>query len=412
MVRSHKWTRAAGALLGSAAVLLAAGAPVGAKAAKPVIQIGADVSLTGQFSNEGKEILDGYQFWANQVNRSGGIRVGHTRYDVHLIVRDDQSNPQTAAKITQELITQDHVRFLLGPYSSAITMATSTIGEKYNVITIASEANAPSIYTRGYKDVFSILRPATQIFANFFRLARQEGAKTVAIMARDDPFGLAVAAGAQREAVHHGLKVIYDQKYSPNATDLSGELTAIKALHPDVLVASSLEQDSILVVKQAQSLRVNVKMMGFASGPEIPSFEKALGKNANFVYGVPWWLPSLKYKDSLYGWTPATYARAFEKVYHLVPDYHPASGTVAGEVLQAAIQKAGSLATDKVRAALHHLDLMTFWGPIGFNKNGESIRGNAVVIQVQKDRIVPVYPPANALAKPIYPMPPWGSGKR
>lgn len=65
-----------------------------------------------------------------QRARSGGISVGGKRHTVQLVVYDDASNAATSERLTEKLITQDKVQFLLGPYSSPITLETSLIGEK------------------------------------------------------------------------------------------------------------------------------------------------------------------------------------------------------------------------------------------------------------------------------------------
>jgi ABC-type branched-subunit amino acid transport system substrate-binding protein len=94
------------------------------------IRIGASVALSGSLSREGQLLREGYAFWADQINQSGGISVGGKRHTVQLVVYDDESNAATSERLTEKLITQDKVQFLLGPYSSPITLETSLIGEK------------------------------------------------------------------------------------------------------------------------------------------------------------------------------------------------------------------------------------------------------------------------------------------
>ena len=128
-----------------------------------VIKIGAAVSLTGKIAYEGRLVKDGYEVWADWVNNHGGINAGGKNYEVQMIYYDDESTPVRGAKLTEKLITQNKVDFLFGPFSSSITFATTAIGEKYGVITIAPEANATKVYERGYKLVFSVLPPAPML---------------------------------------------------------------------------------------------------------------------------------------------------------------------------------------------------------------------------------------------------------
>jgi ABC-type branched-subunit amino acid transport system substrate-binding protein len=128
--------------------------------AEKVLKLGASVCITGRLAKEGGYVKDGYTLWMEEVNRKGGIKVGSDRYKVEIIFYDDKSDPQTGAKLTEKLITEDKVKFILGPYGSGITLATSAIGEKYKVLTVACQANANNIYERGFKYIISIL-PAT-----------------------------------------------------------------------------------------------------------------------------------------------------------------------------------------------------------------------------------------------------------
>jgi branched-chain amino acid transport system substrate-binding protein len=135
------------AVLLSAGVVFAGGQK--APAAPEVIKIGASVSLTGNLARFGNMVKNGYELWADQVNAKGGIDVGGKKLPVKIIYYDDQSDNQTSAKLTEKLITEDKVQFLLGPFGSGPTFATTAIAEKYNIITMATLANATNIYDRG-----------------------------------------------------------------------------------------------------------------------------------------------------------------------------------------------------------------------------------------------------------------------
>jgi len=125
--------------------------------APDVIKIGASISLSGNLARFGNMVKSGYELWAEQVNAQGGIDVGGKKMPVEIVYYDDQSDNQTAVKLTEKLITEDKVQFLLGPFGSGPTFATTAIAEKYNIITIATLANATNIYDRGFQNVFAVL---------------------------------------------------------------------------------------------------------------------------------------------------------------------------------------------------------------------------------------------------------------
>ena len=386
-----------------ALVAVTAGTAVG-----QTIKIGAAVALTGAVSKEGKLLKDGYDIWLEHVNKQGGIKVGGKPHRVEIVYYDDESNAQTGAKLTEKLITEDKVQFILGPFSSPITMQTSVIGEKYKVVTIAAMANSDAIYQRGFKYVFSVLPPATKYMRLFLEMGTklQPRPKTVAIMALNNPFGLLVAQGAQEQAKALGYDVVYFDRYPAQATDVSAFLTQIKAKNPDVLIASSFFQESLLITKQAKELKLCPKMLAFTVGPALPDFTKSLGKDAEHIYGSEWWLPNMGWRGRDFG-TARDYAKLVKDRLGYEPGYHTAGGTASGLLLQMAIEKAGSLDTDAVRQALLSLDADTFWGPIAWDDKGTNVKGSSGPIQIREGRVTSVYPAELREAAPVYPMPCW-----
>src|SRR3989304_5764966 len=130
--RRGRTRRTGGIILAAVMGILA---PAVAPAMAQTIKIGAAVALTGRFSKEGKLVHDGFKIWLEEVNKKG-INVGGQRMKGALILNEDESEPQTAVKLTEKLITQDKVQFILGPFSSPITQQTSVIGGKDRIITI------------------------------------------------------------------------------------------------------------------------------------------------------------------------------------------------------------------------------------------------------------------------------------
>jgi branched-chain amino acid transport system substrate-binding protein len=392
-----------------------AGKPAPAAATAPAVagptetlRLGAAVALTGPVSKEGNLVKDGYDVWMQTVNDQGGFDVAGKKHRVEIKFYDDESKADTATRLTEKLITEDRSQFILGPFSSGITQATSTISERYSILTIAPQANADGIYERGYKYIFSILPPASTYLRGLLDVAATMNPKPekLAIMIRDDPFGIAAGEGAASYAQEKGFNVVFKDKYPANATDVSSILTQVKTANPDILLASTLFQDSVLITKQAKDLQFAPKLLGFTAGPALPDFTSSLGKDADFVYGSEWWLPTLKHEGEVFGGVQQ-FVDTFKRIKNAVPFYHAASGSMAGLVLQLAIQKAGKLDTDAVRSALLGLEPKTFWGPIGWNEQGKNVKGTGIPAQIQEGKLVAVWPAQGREAEPKYPMPAW-----
>jgi len=373
-----------------------------------VIKIGVAISMTGQVAREGKFEKDGIDYWKDLVNEAGGIDVGGEKYKVEVVYYDDQSSPETSMKLTEKLITEDKVQFLIGPYSSGIQTAAAAIGEKYKIITITPLANATTIYDKGYKYIFSVLPPATEYLQLLIDMAVEldPAPRTIAIMVRDDPFGTSVAEGVRDRAIEKGLDVVYYEKFPKDVNDVSTMLSAIKGLNPDIVVASTLYQDAVLITKQAKDLQVCPKILTYSVGVSIPDFPQELGPDAEYIMGAEWWLPNMGWKGEVIP-SSEEFGVEFEKKFGYAPSYHSAAGAAAGLILQLAIEDAGTLDTEKVREALLNFDHQIFWGPTAWDETGANIAGASGVIQIQNGQVVSIYPKDIEQATPIYPMPCW-----
>jgi len=379
-----------------------------AMAADDLVRVGAAVSLTGKLSREGNQLRNGYAYWERLVTDAGGIEVGGRRVPVKLFYYDDESEPQISARLTERCITEDKVGFMFGPYSSGVATATASISEKYRVPMLTSMATADSLYQRGYRYIFCPSPIASSTLDPMLELLRTlpMPPATIAIAGPDDLFPNVFAAAAQKKAEALGIKVAYNGKYPKNAADLSAIATSLKQIEPDVLILTGYVQDSVLMVKTLQSLKVNPKLIGFAFAVGIPDVLTALGPAAEDLFGVAIWEPSLSYKGPVVP-DSAAYVKDYRTQFKAEPNYLSAAGTVCGVVLQEAIAAAGTLEPTKVRDAMSKLDFQTFFGNVKFNERGVDIAASAVVAQVQGGKAVPVFPKEIQAAAIVYPRKPF-----
>ena len=393
------WALSAGLLAGVAAP---------AAAQQDTITFGAALSLTGRVSTEGRLVKVGYDIYVNEINKRGGITVGGKKYRVAIKYYDDQSDANTSAKLYEKLIVEDGIKLLLGPYSSGITLASSTVAEKHQVPMVAAHAAATSVYSRGFKYLFATLTPVDQYTSNIIKLAAesQPKAQRVALIHENALFPQSGIDAADRQAKAAGLEVIYKEGYPTGTKDFSAMLEAIKARNPDVLIASGYTGDMIVLARQTSELKLPLKMLGFTLGPTLPGFVEALGARAEGALEPVQWDPTMPWKDEIFGWTAMDYAELCRKEAGHACDYHPPQSTAALQVYQRALEKAGSLDPQKVRDAIAQTNIMTAYGPVRFNEMGQNIAKGMSVVQIQAGKPVIVYPRDRAQARVIYPLPP------
>ena len=401
------------AALGMLALCATIAAPsVPVSAAGDTILFGSAVSVTGSLAKEGKLTQEGYDFWKNYVNAHGGLKVGGKAYKVDIKYYDDESKPATAAQLTERLIDQDHVNFILGPYGSGTAFTVAQMVERKKMPMVEGNGAAEKIFSQGFKYTFAVLSPAKRYLEGLLDMAKSQkpAAQTVAITAASDAFSQEVAQGAAEWATAHGMKVVYNNKYPDTATDVSSIVSAVKATNPDVILNAGHLQDALLVHKVLKEQNVQAKIYGYSVGPDTPDFTNSLGKDANYVFGGAQWSDAVKYRADKPGFynSAKDYAKAFEAVYHHRPDYHNAESTAACLAFQYALQNAGTLDTEKVRDALQRLDVTTFYGILKFDSRGMNVYKPMVTNQIQNGRLVTVWPRGLAEAPVKYPAPPWG----
>lgn len=389
--------------------LMLVAAPAGG--ADSVLRIGAAVSLSGAFAKLGVETKAGYEIWKDVVNKAGGIKVGARKYTVEIIYYDDKSDAQTAAKLTEKLISEDKVKILFGPYSSGITDATATIGERYKIITLASSAYGDVLYDKGRKYLFCAASRASTEYRNMLRMIKETdpSLKRVAILAADNVAALGWANGGEKHAKALGFDVVAFEKYPLPINDLSSAILSIKSKNPDILLSSGFVTDGILMLRQMKDQRFSPKVVAGAS--TLPSQElldnlkgdaEGLIVAAQHIPGAPW-------KDPVFG-SLLAYEKLLTSVGQTTISDRQVAASAAGVMLQKALERAGTVDdVEKIRAALLGLDLKdTIFGPIKLeNPNGINGARFAAVLQVQGGKFVPVFPANIRKQKPTYPFKPW-----
>lgn len=373
------------------------------------IVLGASVQLTGPVANTGRYYKDAYEFAINKINAAGGVKVGDTKRKLVLKLYDNQSDVNLSVRQYTQLISQDKVNLLLGPFASNFALADSAVSEKYQVPMVQGGGASDQIFSRKFKYIFGTLAPASNYFASTIDMLKQlsPAPKTVALLYADDAFDVSVANGTRPLVQKAGLKTVIDERYTSNASDFNSLLSQIKSADADTVLVAGHETEILNFVRQAESLAVAPKMYSFTVGVPSEDFRKALGKDADYAFGMTAWLPSASLKDRWFA-DAVQFAAAYKAKYGYDPDYHAASGAADVEALAQAVENAGSVDPQKVRDAIAKLNFPSLYGTIAFADNGQ-INLPQTVIQVQADKLVAIYSGNGFIEKPKYPMPAWNA---
>lgn len=389
-----------------------------AKGAKTVI-IGFTASKSGKLKTEGERQINGLNLWIEQVNAKGGVKLADgTTVTFAAKDYDDESNKDRVQELYTRLINNDKADFLISPYSSGLADASAVIAQQYNKIMITTGAASDSTYKKGYSLIYQAYTPASRYLTGAIDMLGKlaPAAKKVAIIHEKDKFSTDVVEALKTYATSKGYQVVLFEGYDKDTTDFAAFINKIPP-GTDAVMGGGHFADTSTLTKQLYEKKVNAKMFAFLVAPPEPKFAE-LGEACLAVVGPSQWEPAVKYSPEAakalgvawYGPTVEEFDESYKKKYNEDPSYHSAGGYAAGMILQAAIEKAGSIDTDKVKNALDEMNLLTFYGAIKFDttkeNHGLQIGHEMVYIQWFKDpkggffkQIV--WPEAAASAKPF-----------
>ena len=252
------------------------------------ITLGASLQLTGSLANTGRYYRDGYEFAIAKINEKGGIKVGNVRYKLALKLLDNQSDVNLSVRQYVQLLTEDKVNFLLGPYASNFALATSSVSEKYQVPMVQGGGASDQIFSRGYKYIFGTLPVASEYFSSTIAATEKFNPKPekVALLFADDAFDVSVADGTRDILSKAGYKLVLDKRYAANTSDFNSLLSLIKESQADAILVAGHETEILNFIRQAKSLNVSPKFYSFTVGVPTEDFRKALGKDADYAFGM------------------------------------------------------------------------------------------------------------------------------
>jgi branched-chain amino acid transport system substrate-binding protein len=387
---------------------LALAQPAPAAFAQDIV-LGASVQLTVPVANTGRYYKDAYEFTIDKINAAGGVKIGNEKRKLVLKLYDNQSDVNLSVRQYTQLVSQDKVNLLLGPFASNFALADSAVSEKYRIPMVQGGGASDQIFSRKFKYIFGTLAPASNYFGSTVAMLKELSPppKTVALLYADDAFDVSVAEGTRPLLKKAGLNVVIDERYSSNASDFNSLLSQIKSVNADVVLVAGHETEILNFVRQAKSLAAAPKLYSFTVGVPSEDFRKALGKDADYAFGMTAWLPNASLKDRWFG-DAAQFAAAYKAKFGYDPDYHAASGAADVEALAQAVEDAGSVDPQKVRDAIAKLNFPSLYGTIAFAANGQ-IDLPQTVIQVQGDELKAIYGGKGFIEKPKYPMPAWNA---
>lgn len=357
------------------------------------IKIGGTLGLTGVLAAPAAEYQALYTAWADEVNANGGL-LGR---QVEMEIRNDSSTAAGAATQYQTLLTRDRVDLVLAPYSTFVGAAVvpivkssgkllfnggfpdSGLSDSAGGRMLSAYPYQPQDYTKG-------------LFAAVSELPDGQRPRTVGILTNNNPFTLDVrdgyegAGGARAYARQAGMNVVFDETYSADTADFTGVVSKAKATGVDVFLVLGLPEDSATILKAIRTVDFRPQVV-CACGSQIITLPnwKDLGPATEGVLGPTGSWPSQNHPG-----TDALNRFAQSRGETVIPAY-AAVAYASLQILQQAVEGAGSLDQEKIKDFAFGHTFDTVVGPIRFEPNGTA-SFRQVLLQTIDGTVTPVWP--------------------
>lgn len=373
------------------------------------IVIGNPIAMSGpNNAGAGLSQIPSYDLWAADVNAAGGIYVAE--YDTQIPVRiervDDTSDVGTAVQLTQQLIADENVHFIFPPWGTAFNFAIAQdITDAQTPVIGCTVGSRELVENPGqFPYFYTLLNQYVAQGSALVELLVDQGVSTVAIIHHDDLFGIDFNAFIEPALADAGIEVVFQETYPLGVEDLSQTLRGAQDADPDAFLAFSYPDETFLITGQAIEIGFNPDLFMASVGVAFPPYRDAFGPAAEGIVGTGAWNPNVDTEDA-----QGFFDRHVE-MHGAEPDRWASAACYAtGQVLQQAIEAAGTLDPVAVKEAMDTTEFNTILGTFQFENQLNPVYPGQIG-QWQNGEFEIVSPTDDRTADPIYPKPAWPEG--
>lgn len=351
----------------------------GALAQSGPIKVGVVTPLSGTYTPIGQQVRWGLELAAKEINAAGGV----AGRQVALVFEDEEANPAVAVQKAEKLFQVEKVDFLTGTVNSGSTLAVAQLAERNNKLAATTVSFADSITgDKCSPNMFRVnARAEQQSVALAAWLAKEKPKAKVYYLGPDYEMGRSTVAAFKSSAEKTG-SATGGEVFAPlDSKDYTQYFGQIRATRPQVLYTSVAGNDTVRLLTQLQDfgLLSGLTVVG-ASGTVTSQNITAIGAAAEgFATGVGY-SPQIDRPEN------KKFVEAFRTANKADPDLYGADSYGVLFAYKAAVEKAGSTETDKVREALRGLTWQTPQGAKTIRAGDHQAMQPMYVVRVTKGK--------------------------
>jgi len=219
--------------------------------AADTIKVGAILAVTGPASFLGAPEAKTLEMLTEELNAKGGI--GGKK--IELVIKDSQASPEKAISFAKQLIEEEKVFAIIGPSTSGETMAIKNLAEESKTLLLSCAA-AEVIVKPVAKYVFKTPQMDRDAVIRIFEQMKKMKISKIGVLSSNTGFGKAGKEQIEKLAPEHGMTIVLSEVYDKAATDLTAEVTKLKAANVQAVVNWSIEPAQAIVIKNTRQIGI------------------------------------------------------------------------------------------------------------------------------------------------------------
>ncbi len=231
-----------------AIALAAAGFALAQQPTGQPVRIGSTLALTGPLAATAQIHKLVGEIYVEQLNKRGGL-LGRP---VEWVVKDDQSKPDLARTLYEQLVTADKVDLLMGPYATGAILSAMGVAQRYNKVLVHHTLGIPSLakYDMQFPAWSIGSDPATTVPNTLFDAlaASPKPPKTVAVVTSKFPSIQFMSAGAREVLKKRGLTEVLFLEWDFGNRDFGPIANRVKDAKPDFVWVGAIGLEGNLLL--------------------------------------------------------------------------------------------------------------------------------------------------------------------
>jgi len=222
--------------------------------AQQPLRIGSTLSLTGPLGATSAIHKVAGEVWVDEVNRKGGL-LGRK---VEWVLKDDQSRPDVARTLYEQLVTVDKVDLIIGPYATANILSAMGVAQRYNKVLLHNSFGTPRVVkydmqfpTSGGSGDPEIAWP-NLVFDAVASAPRPP--KTVAILTSKFPSLHFISVGARDIAKKRGLTEVLFLEWEFGNREFGPVAARVKDAKPDFILVGATGLDAVMLLEAMKKI--------------------------------------------------------------------------------------------------------------------------------------------------------------